>query len=100
MNKSMLIALVVLMITACETAPVRRVDYISQHPEWKPKMVQLINSGMIAKGMTSEQVRAAWGRECYTCQGTTSGPWGESLEFRTQVVFFGTNGLVTRWEHK
>jgi hypothetical protein len=100
MNKSMLLALVALLLTACETAPVRRVDYISEHPEWDPKMVKLIKSGMIAKGMTKEQVRATWGRECYTCQGTTSGSWGESLEFTTQVVFFDTAGRVTSWDHK
>jgi len=100
MNKPILLALFVLILTACETQPVRREDYIAQHPEWKPEMVKLISSGMIAKGMTREQVRASWGRHCLTCQGTTSGSWGESLEFITQVVFFDTSGHVTRWEHK
>lgn len=100
MNKPMFITLVILLLTACETQPVRREEYIAQHPEWDSQMVQLIKSGMISKGMTREQVRAAWGRHCYTCQGTKSGTWGESLEFMTQVVFFDTNGLVTRWEHK
>lgn len=100
MNKSIIIAFILILLTACETQPVRREEYIAQHPEWDPQMVKLIKAGMIAKGMNKEQVRAAWGRHCYTCQGTTSGPWGESLEFITQVVFFDTNGLVTRWEKK
>ncbi|HFD11800.1 MAG TPA: hypothetical protein ENJ32_04955 [Crenotrichaceae bacterium] len=100
MNRTVILALVVLVVAACETQPVRREEYIAQHPEWAPEMVQLIKSGMIAKGMTREQVRAAWGRHCYTCQGTKSGSWGESLEFITQVVFFDTAGHVTRWEHK
>ena len=100
MNKTILLALVIMILTACETAPVRREDYIAEHPEWNSEMVKLIQAGMISKGMTKEQVRAAWGRHCYTCQGTKSGEWGESLEFITQIVFFDTNGRVTRWEHK
>lgn len=100
MNKSALLIAAVLLMAACETAPVRREDYIAQHPEWDAKTVAMIRAGVIAKGMTTEQVRAAWGRHCYTCQGTKKGPWGESREFRTQVVFFGTDGRVTRWESK
>ncbi len=99
MNKvGVLIALA--LLTACEVAPVRREEYIAKHPEWAPKMVELIRAGMIAKGMTKEQVRAAWGRPCWLCQGTTKGPWGSSWEFDTQVVFFDTQGKVTRWEPK
>ncbi len=90
----------VAFLTACEVAPVRREDYIAKHPEWEPKMVELIRAGMIAKGMTKEQVRAAWGRPCWQCQGTTKGPWGSSWEFDTQVVFFDLHGRVTRWEPK
>ncbi len=100
MNKSIIITFILILLTACETQPVRREEYIAQHPEWEPEMVNLIKAGMIARGMTREQVRAAWGRHCYTCQGTKKGEWGESLEFITQVVFFDTDGLVTRWEHK
>ncbi len=100
MNRATLLQLALIVLTACETAPVRREDYIAQHPEWDPQTVQLIRAGMIAKGMTKEQVRAAWGRHCYTCQGTKKGTWGESWEFRTQVVFFGPDGRVLRWEPK
>ncbi len=98
--KRLTILAVLILITACETAPVRREDYIARHPEWNPQLVKIIRAGMIAKGMTKEQVRAAWGRRCYTCQGTKKGPWGESWEYRTQVVFFDTEGRVTRWEAK
>lgn len=73
-----------LLLTACETALVRREDYVAEDPEWGAKMV---NAGMVVKGMTKEQVRATWGRHCFTCQGTTSGTWGESWEYITQVVF-------------
>ncbi len=94
------VLLALFLLTACEVAPVRREDYIAKHPEWEPKMVELIRAGMIAKGMTKEQVRAAWGRPCWLCQGTTKGPWGEAWEFDTQVVFFDSQGKVTRWEPK
>ncbi len=94
------IVTILILVTACETAPVRREEYISRHPEWKPETVAVIRAGMIARGMTKEQVRAAWGRPCYTCQGTASGSWGSSWEFTTQVVFFDTDGRVTRWEDK
>ncbi|MCX8049466.1 MAG: outer membrane protein assembly factor BamE [Methylohalobius sp.] len=90
------------LLTACEVAPLRREEYIAKHPEWEPKMVALIRDGRIAKGMTKEQVRAAWGRPCprVVCQGTTRGAWGESWEYDTQIVFFDTQGKVIRWEPK
>lgn len=100
MKKILLILIVTGLVSACETAPVRRIDYVSQHPEWEPKMVKLIKMGMIAKGMSQEQVRASWGRHCYTCQGTSKGSWGESWEYITQVVFFDTQGKVVRHEAK
>lgn len=83
-------------LTACENAPTRREDLLVQHPEWDANTVKVIRSGKIFKGMTKEQVRAAWGRPCYTCQGTTSGIWGEAWEYTTQVVFFDTKGKVVR----
>ncbi|GAB6067139.1 hypothetical protein JCM13664_04570 [Methylothermus subterraneus] len=98
MKRAALLALV--LLTACEVAPVRREDYFAKHPEWEPQMVALIRDGRIAKGMTKEQVRAAWGRPCWLCQGTTKGAWGESWEYDTQIVFFDTQGKVTRWEPK
>jgi len=92
----LVLLLAVLILTACENAPVRREELLSQHPEWDTNTVNVIRSGKIFKGMTKEQVRAAWGSHCYTCQGTTDGVWGESWEYATQVVFFDTEGKVVR----
>lgn len=86
-----------LLLQACENAPVRREEMLSQHPEWDSEMVQLIKEGYLAKGMSQEQVRAAWGRPCWSCTGTTKGEWGEAWEYATQTVFFDKSGKVTRW---
>jgi len=88
--------LFVIALTACENAPTRREDLLAQHPEWNENTMRVIRSGKIFKGMSKEQVRAAWGRPCYNCQGTTSGTWGESWEYPTQVVFFDAQGKVVR----
>lgn len=99
-NLGLIVCLLMTTLTACENAPTRREDLVAQHPEWDVNTVNVIRSGKIFKGMTKEQVRAAWGRPCYTCQGTTSGAWGESWEYSTQVVFFDTEGKVLRHTNK
>lgn len=98
--KHILPIFMVLLIQACESPPVRREEMIAQHPEWDPQTVKIIEGGYLQKGMTKEQVKAAWGRPCWTCTGTTSGDWGEAWEYQTQVVFFDKQGRVTRWTQK
>ena len=85
------------LLQACENAPVRREEMLSAHPEWNSELVQLIKMGYLAKGMDQEQVKAAWGRPCWGCTGTTKGEWGEAWEYATQTVFFDKNNKVTRW---
>lgn len=89
-----------LLLQACENAPVRRQEMIAEHPEWDKDYVHLIREGYLARGMSQDQVRAAWGRPNYMGTGTASGEWGESWEYATQVVFFDKNGKVIRWEKK
>jgi len=92
--------LLLVTLTACENAPTRREELLVQHPEWDSKTINVIRDGKISIGMTKDQVRAAWGRHCFTCQGTTDGTWGESWEYPTQVVFFDTKGKVVRLSKK
>ncbi|MGR9044738.1 MAG: hypothetical protein ACU83N_05540 [Gammaproteobacteria bacterium] len=98
--KILFILLIGLVLQACENSPVRRQEMIAMHPEWDQEYVQLIQAGYLARGMDQEQVKAAWGRPCWSCTGTTKGDWGESWEYATQVVFFDLNGKVIRWEMK
>ena len=100
MKTIILAVLIGLTLQACENSPVRREEMVAEHPEWDSQSVQLIRSGYLAKGMTQDQVRAAWGRPCWSCTGTTSGDWGDAWEYPTQVVFFDKGGKVTRWETK
>lgn len=95
-----LIILSVLVLVACENAPVRREEALSRHPDWENEIQQLIRAGYLAQGMNQEQVKAAWGRPCWSCTGTTKGAWGEAWEYATQVVFFDQEGKVLRWESK
>lgn len=99
--KHLLIAAIIgFILQGCENAPVRRQDMIAAHPEWDAQMVKLVRGGYLAKGMTQDQVRAAWGRPCWSCTGTTKGDWGSAWEYPTKVVFFDETGKVTRWEIK
>lgn len=90
----------IFVLVACENAPVRREEMISKHPEWDSKTAEVIRQGYLLPGMTQEQVRAAWGRPCWSCVGTTKGAWGEAWEYPTQVVFFGPDGKMTRLQTK
>jgi len=103
MNKNtlqILIPLFLLALQACESQPVRRAEMIAEHPEWDEETTSIIQEGYLKKGMTQEQVKAAWGRPCWMCTGTTKGDWGEAWEYQTQVVFFNTQGQVIRWSKK
>jgi len=90
-------------VVACESPPVRRSQIIEEHPEWSAKMIKVINEGYLVQGMTSDQVRASWGRPCWTCTGTAMDKgWDKwrTWEYQTQIVFFDKNGRVTRWSKK
>lgn len=91
-----MLSLLLTTLAACENAPVRQEKLLAQHPEWDSKTTAVIRDGKVTKGMTKQQVRAAWGRHCLTCQGTTKGAWGNSWEYPTQVVFFDAEGKVFR----
>jgi hypothetical protein len=39
-----------------------RQDMVAVHPEWPPEILGAVSSGVISAGMTSDMVRAAWGR--------------------------------------
>lgn len=100
MNKNIYLFLLIIFLQACESPPVRREEMIAANPAWDNDAVQMIREGFIQKGMTKDQVRAAWGRACITCTGTTKGDFGESWEYQTQIVFFDPQGRVTRWDKK
>lgn len=98
--RTTLLLISLLLLTACENAPTRREDMLAEHPEWDSKTVQLIRLGYLNPGMTMDQVKAAWGKPCWSCTGTTKGEWGEAWEYPTQIVFFDKSGKLTRWQAK
>ncbi len=92
--------LIVFSLSGCESSVVKPEEAIASHPEWDEQTVAYIRQGLLINGMTKEQVRAAWGPHCETCQGTKVFEWGETWEYVTQVVFFDTNGLMTKFVKK
>lgn len=101
--------LIIFVLIGCESPPVRREQLLAES-HWSEEMKTLIRSGFLAKGMTKEQVKAAWGAPCYSCTGTTGSTgslgiknddhWGSAWEYQTQIVFFDPQGKVVRWEKK
>ena len=89
-----------LSLVACESSVVRREDYIANHPEWMPSTNDMIRQGYLLKGMTKEQVIAAWGKPCSSCNGTVTREWGETWEYATQIVYFDNSGTLIRWTAK
>lgn len=102
--KKYILLLSLITLVACESPPLRREEMLAEHPEWlqeSPEIVDAIRRGYLLKGMSKEQVRAAWGRPCYTCTGTvTEKDWGSTWEYQTQIVFFDRQGKLTRWNKK
>ena len=88
----------IIFSVGCESNAVRREEAFTKHAQWSEYDKKLIADGMINLGMSKEQVRAAWGQPCQECLGTKKYETGiESWEYQTQVVFFGKDGVVTKW---
>lgn len=103
MKVTLSMLLMAMILVGCESSPVRRAEYLAKHPEWDAQTVKLVKEGFIVQGMTLDQVRAAWGRPCYSCTGTTmDSDWDKwvSWEYQTQIVFFDKNERVERWTQK
>ncbi len=102
MKKIFLFTILIAML-GCESPPVRRAELIEEHPEWDAGIVKVIEKGYLVKGMTTDQVRASWGRPCWTCTGTIKDKdWDKwrAWEYQTQIVFFDKDEKVIRWEKK
>ena len=96
-----IIILCLIFLTGCAgNTTLSRHELLAQHSEWDTGIRNYIKHGMIAKGMTEEQVKGAWGAPCYSCEGTTLIGKTKSLEYGTRIVFFNTQGLVSEWAIK
>lgn len=91
--KKLILVAIAISLFGCEAPPVRRYEMIAEHPEWKPETVKLIEQGFVDVGMTRDQVKAAWGRPCYSCAGTVM---DQSWEYQTQIVIFNEQGQVIK----
>jgi len=101
--KKILLFTIIIALLGCESPPVRRSQLIEKHPEWSAGTVTLIKKGFLVQGMTTDQVRAAWGRPCLTCTGTAMDKeWDKwrTWEYPTQIVFFDKDEKVTHWSKK
>lgn len=101
--KKIILYIVIVALSGCESSLVRRAELIEQHPEWSAETGSLIAEGFLVKGMTPEHVKAAWGNPCKTCTGTIDYKdldVPRSWEYQTQIVFFDKKGKVTHWAKK
>jgi hypothetical protein len=101
--KKTIFFIILISLIACESPPVRRAQIIEEHPEWGAKMVKVINKGYLLKGMTVDQVKASWGRPCWSCTGTKmDDEWDkwQSWEYAAQTVFFDEDEKLVRWTKK
>jgi hypothetical protein len=73
-----------------------------------PDIRRAIVNKKIKKGMSKEEVKAAWGRPCWYCHGTrttSEGDWWEYNEFGSgsygagsgTYLFFGNDGILDYW---
>lgn len=96
MKLRFLIFLMVLL-TACQSSPIRRYEAVTKHPEWSQQISDMVNAGYVVKGMNAEQVIATWGKPCKNCTGTIE---NTSFEYPTQIIFFDKQGKVSHWVAK
>lgn len=76
----------------------RRNDYIAAHPELSGNTRNLIQSGLVAPGMTKDQVIAAWGSppsNCSYSQTNLQTIWDYCHHPGRTLVIFDQNGRVS-----
>ncbi len=98
------VSALLILLSACATAQGRREAYISENSNLKPEIADAIREGRIMKGMTDDDVRAAWGdpkRETVTvAEGGTSKIWayetpiGKNFTQGTVLLTFQNGKLV------
>jgi hypothetical protein len=105
--RGFLIMIVCCCIVSCESSRARReaylietADYIEGKPSLNATAKAMIQQGYLFKGMTQEQVVAAWGSACWSCTGTTDNDGGETWEYPTQILYFDNEGLLIRWSER
>lgn len=97
------VLLMVVLLAGC--APNYAGQYLAQFPDTPPDIVAAIKSNQIKKGMTKNQVKAAWGEPTRISNlhyaGTNADSWAyhsewDRYQLRGTTVFF-TNGSVVGW---
>jgi hypothetical protein len=96
------VAIAALLIAGCgpSLATQRRQAYINAHPELSPLAKQYIATGLVVRGMTMEEVRAAWGPPPADCPKRIAGMYAiwsycnRNLA-PSSFVFFDQTGHVT-----
>ena len=69
----------------------------AKHPAWSNEICNIVAARLIQRGMTAEQVRAAWGKPQRNNESV--GAWGthEQWVYGDTYVYF-ENGLMTSWQ--
>ena len=82
-----------LLLPGCVSPQSRRQNFVDQHPNLVPDVATAILEGKIAKGMTSEAVRASWGRPDQVTISVSGQDMTETWSYKTPVGQF-TEGVV------
>jgi hypothetical protein len=97
------IALAAVLLCGCANKTADREHYLANN---QTQHADDIRKGMITKGMTKDEVRAAWGKPCGHCIGTRSASWGDTWEYNIfgssrpgsgTYVYFNPEGRVIGW---
>ncbi|MDP8236245.1 MAG: hypothetical protein P9M08_07660 [Candidatus Erginobacter occultus] len=94
MNRTTIILTTLLILAGCATTAQRRQNYVNDHPDLSPAIAEAVIEGKIMEGMTTEDVRAAWGEPERETLAVTDGGDQETWSYSTPVGRFNDGTVI------
>ena len=87
-------------VLSCSPLNTRRLNYVVNNPQIDSQTAYFIRSGMIAEGMSTEEVQASWGdpliSRSYFISGARSDKWVYERGGKTFILYFENGKLTSR----
>jgi hypothetical protein len=93
-NRTTIILTTLLILAGCATAAQRRQNYVNDHPDLPPAIAEAVIEGRIMEGMSTEDVRAAWGEPARETLSITEAGDQEIWSYLTPVGQFSEGKVI------
>jgi outer membrane protein assembly factor BamE (lipoprotein component of BamABCDE complex) len=94
MNRTTITLTTLIILAGCATAAQRRQNYVNDHPDLSPGIAEAVIEGRVKEGMTTDDVRAAWGEPARETLAVTEAGDQETWSYSTPVGQFNDGTVI------